>query len=59
MNNQSVTFLERSEDIAGYRVKILRKPDFQVTGYTLIVPPNEENHLIPQRSKTKTVTYAP
>jgi hypothetical protein len=39
--------LEGSEAIVGYRTKIRRKPSFQVTGYTLIVPPKAEGSLIP------------
>ncbi len=48
MNDGVVKILERSEEITDYRVKIRRKPSFQVTGYTLIVPPNEETLMIPQ-----------
>ncbi len=43
-----MTFLERSEEITGYRVKVIRKPAFQVTGYTLIIPPKGETPLIPR-----------
>ena len=48
MDNTAITFLDRSEAITGYRVNILHKPDFQVTGYTLIVPPGQDNQLIPR-----------
>lgn len=39
-------FIEHSQEITGYRVAILRKPAFQVTGYTIICPPEEEGPII-------------
>lgn len=32
-------YLDNSQDIVGYRVKIVRRDAFRVKGYTLIVPP--------------------
>jgi hypothetical protein len=32
-------YLEKSEEITGYRVKIRKREAFNVTGYTIIVPP--------------------
>ena len=32
-------FLEKSEEITGYRVRIRKRDAFNVTGYTIIVPP--------------------
>ena len=32
-------YLEHSESITGYRVKVMRRGAFTVKGYTLIVPP--------------------
>ena len=32
-------YLEKSEEITGYRVKIRKRDAFNVTGYTIIVPP--------------------
>jgi hypothetical protein len=46
MDNRAAILLERSEEITGYRVKIMQKPDFQVIGYTLIVPPHEDKRMI-------------
>jgi predicted transcriptional regulator YdeE len=48
MDNRPVSFLERSEEITGYRVKILPKSAFQISGYTLIIPPKNETQMIPQ-----------
>jgi len=48
MDNRTVTYLERSEKITGYRVKINRKPAFQVIGYTIIIPPKTETQMIPR-----------
>ncbi len=44
----AVEYLEGSERTVGYRTKIRRKKAFQVTGYTLIVPPKAEGQLIPR-----------
>ncbi len=46
MDDTAITFIERSQEITGYRVKILRKPAFQVTGYTVICPPDAEGPII-------------
>lgn len=40
-------YLEKSEEITGYRVKIWEREAFKVTGYTLIVPPAASNDTIP------------
>jgi len=40
-------YLERSEEITGYRVKIMPSEAFKIRGYTLIVPEHEE-HLVPR-----------
>ncbi len=39
MDDRKVTYVENAEQIIGYKVKIMPKPVFQVTGYTMIVPP--------------------
>ena len=48
MDGRLVTVLERSKEITGYRVKIMPKPAFQITGYTIIVPPGAEDQMIPR-----------
>ena len=48
MDDRTVTYLERSEEITGYRVTIMPKPAFQVTGYTIIVPPQDDTQMIPR-----------
>jgi hypothetical protein len=48
MDNRAVTYVDRSEDITGYKVKVMRKPAFRVTGYTIVVPPNEWTQVLPQ-----------
>lgn len=48
MDDRSLTFLEGSEEITGYRVKIMPKPAYQVTGYTLIVEPHQESKMVAQ-----------
>jgi len=40
-------YLEHSEEIVGYKVCIMQKPAFKVTGYTLLVPP-QLDEMIPQ-----------
>ncbi len=40
----SIEYLEGSEEIVGYRTKIRRKEAFTFTGYTLIVPANDEDN---------------
>ncbi len=40
-------YLEQSEQLVGYKVKVVRRGPFTVVGYTLIVPPDSD-HLIPQ-----------
>jgi len=40
-------YLERSEEIVGYRVKIMHREAFKIRGYTLIVPEHKE-YLVPQ-----------
>ena len=42
-----MVYLEHSEEITGYKVYIMKKPAFKVTGYTLLVPPGLDD-LIPQ-----------
>ncbi len=46
MDDTAITFIERSQEITGYRVKIISKPAFQVTGYTIICPPEVEGPII-------------
>lgn len=46
MDGAAIMYLERSQEITGYRVKVLRKPAFQVSGYTIMCPPEEEGPLI-------------
>jgi hypothetical protein len=46
MDNSAITFIERSQEITGYRVKTTKKPAFQVTGYTIICPPEGEGPII-------------
>lgn len=46
MDDTAITFIERSQEITGYRVKIMPKPAFQVTGYAIICQPDEEGPLI-------------
>jgi len=40
-------YLEHCEEIVGYKVYIMQKPAFKVTGYTLLVPPRSDD-MIPQ-----------
>ena len=40
-------YIENSETITGYRVKMMYKPAFRVTGFTLIVPPQKVS-LVPE-----------
>ena len=40
-------YLDRSEEIIGYRVKIMPKEAFTIRGYTLIIPEYKE-YLVPQ-----------
>ena len=35
-------YIENSQEIVGYNVKIMKRKAFKVTGYTLIVPPGPE-----------------
>lgn len=46
MDDTTTSFIEHSQALTGYRVKVMRKPAFQVTGYTVICPPNGEDPLI-------------
>ena len=39
-------YLDGSEELTGYRVKVMQREAFRVTGYTLIVPPGA-NKMIP------------
>jgi len=39
-------YLERSEEIVGYRVKIMHREAFKIKGYTLIVPPNADDRFV-------------
>ncbi len=48
MGTGAVTFLDRGEEITGYRVKVMRKPAFRVTGYTVVIPPNDWTRMIPE-----------
>ncbi len=48
MVDRSLTYLEGSEEITGYKVKIIPKPTYQVTGYTLIVEPGQESNMVAQ-----------
>lgn len=48
MDDRVVTYLERSEEITGYKVKIMSKPAFSITGYTLIVPPEADAQTVPR-----------
>jgi len=43
-----VEYLEGSEEIIGYKTKIRRKNAFQITGYTLIVPPQSDRQVTPR-----------
>jgi len=47
MDNRKVTYIGNAERITGYKVKIMSKPVFQVTGYTMIVPPRAAAQTIP------------
>ncbi len=47
MDDRRVTYVENAEQIIGYKVKIMPKPVFQVTGYTMIVPPKAAAQTIP------------
>jgi hypothetical protein len=38
-------YIEHSETITGYRVKLMCRAAFRVTGYTLIVPPHEDERV--------------
>jgi hypothetical protein len=46
MDETTITFIEHSLEITGYRVKIMPKPAFRVTGYTIICPPDAEGPII-------------
>ncbi len=48
MDDRSLSFFEGSEEITGYRVKIMPKPAYQVIGYTLIVEPHQESKMVAQ-----------
>ncbi len=48
MSGRMVTYLERSEELVGYRVKIERKPAFAVVGYTVVIPPQDKTGIIPR-----------
>ncbi len=39
-------YLEKSEEITGYKVKIMHKGAFKIRGYTLIIPPAQEENLV-------------
>lgn len=34
-------YIAQAKELTGYRVKVIQRPAFQVTGYTLIVPPGK------------------
>ena len=36
-------YIENSQEIVGYNVKIMKRAAFKITGYTLIVPPGPDN----------------
>ena len=41
-------YIEQSEEITGYKVKIMQREAFKVTGYTIIVPPTPSDNMIGQ-----------
>lgn len=41
-------YLEKGEEIVGYRVKMRKRGPFKVTGYTIIVPPGPSGKTIPR-----------
>lgn len=40
-------YLEKGEEITGYRVKIWKRNAFNVKGYTIIVPPGPSGKTMP------------
>ena len=41
-------YLEKGEEITGYRVKIWKRDAFNIKGYTIIVPPGPSGRTMPQ-----------
>ncbi len=41
-------YLEGSQDLTGYRVRIMPKEAFTVVGYTIIVPPRDRTNMTPR-----------
>jgi len=41
-----MSYIERSEEITGYRVRVVRRDAFRVMGYTLIVPPRSDKRTV-------------
>ena len=41
-------YLERSQELTGYKVKVMHRAAFRVTGYTIIVPPPPNKRVVPQ-----------
>ena len=42
MHDMKALDIQNGEEITGYRVKIASKPSFQITGYTIVIPPNDQ-----------------
>lgn len=42
-------YLEQSEEITGYRVRIMQREAFKIAGYTIIVPPAPRDKMVIKR----------
>jgi len=41
-----MSYIERCEEITGYKVRVVRREAFRVVGYTLIVPPRSDKRTV-------------